>query len=330
MTNTNEKIKVAFIYKKNYVFLTGNHFDNTTYYFFMHALRRNQNLDVTYFPTDNSFDATQLKDKFDIILIPNNNIDGTPDELKGIQSLKIPVISRTGDPHYAKKFNQFQFHEKYKIDYYFNLQPTSYFYKFYPKHFKFKQILFGLESSLYSKVKPFKDRIKNKILNSGNVGKPTMKSKIANMILNPKSSAWYFYKLRTKCNYLPYVNYTGIQGNKYANEDYPSYLSTYRASIAAATFFPVIKFFEIPAAGCLTFMEVTQKNEVANLGYKDKQTAVFINENNYRDKFEEFLNDPDNPKWEDIANAGRKYTLEEVNNDRGVEELVKLMKQLVT
>jgi len=326
---TNEKIRVAFIYKRNYVFLTGNHFDNTTYYFFMNALQRNKELDVTYFPSDNKFDASQLKDKFDIILLPNNNTDGTPDELTGIRNLKTPVISRTGDPHYAKKYNQFQFHEKYKIDYYFNLQPTSYFYQFYPKHFKFKQILFGLEPSLYQHVKPFKDRIKNRILNSGNVGRPTLKSKIANMILHRKTSAWHFYKLRTKCNYLPYVDHTGMKGNKYINEDYPSYLSQYRASIAAGTYFPVIKYFEIPAAGCLTFMEVTKKNDAARLGYQDNKTAVFINVDNYKDRFEEFLNDPDNEKWENIANAGKKYTLEEVNNDRGVDELVRLMKQLL-
>ncbi len=323
-----EKIKVAFIYKKNYVFLTETHFDNTTYYFFMHALKRNPKLDVTYFQADSTFDTSQLKDKFDIILIPNNNNDGTP-ELLGIQHLKIPVISRTGDPHYAKKYDQFQFHDRYKIDYYFNFMHYDYFHKFYPKYFRYKTIIFGLETSLYQNLIPFKDRIKDKILNSGAVGKPSLKSKIANKILNPKSSAWYFYNLRTKCNDLPYVEHFSMLGNKYINDNYPKLLSRYRSSIAATTFYPTIKYFEVPAAGCLTFMEITKTNMGEYLGFVDGKTSIFINEKNYESKFEEYLSSPDNPIWENIADAGRKYVINELNNDRGVELLVELMEQLI-
>lgn len=323
-----KKIRVALIYKRSYVFLDKNHFDNTTYYFFMHALKRNNKLDVTYFPADKTFDVHDINDRFDIILIPNNNTDGTPD-LIGINNLKIPVISKTGDPHYAKRYNQFQYHEKFKIDYYFSLQPKSYFYEFYPKYYKFKEIHFGLEPALYQNIRPFQSRIKNRILNSGNVGQLSWKSRIVNKILNPKRSAWYFYYLRTKCNELPFVDYTGMIGNSYKNDNYPELLSRYRASIAAATFYPVIKYFEISAAGCLTFMEVTERNKAANLGYKDKETAIFINERNYKDRFEEYLSELDNPEWEKIAMAGRKYTMEKKNNDKAVESLVELMKSLL-
>ena len=54
-----EKIKVALIYKDDYIFLNKNHFDKTTYYFFMKALQRNQNLDITYFPSKNTFDCSK-------------------------------------------------------------------------------------------------------------------------------------------------------------------------------------------------------------------------------------------------------------------------------
>ena len=84
--------------------------------------------------------------------------------LIGIQNLKIPVISRVGDPHDAKRKNKFIFHEKFKIDYYFNFMDESYFYKYYPKNYNYKTIIFGLESSLYQDTKPYNDRIKNKIL----------------------------------------------------------------------------------------------------------------------------------------------------------------------
>ncbi|MEM3008231.1 MAG: hypothetical protein QXY15_09275, partial [Candidatus Nitrosotenuis sp.] len=260
------KIRVAVIYKKSYTFLSGNHFDNTSYHFFMHALPRNPDLDVSYFPSENQFDCNKLKGKVDIILLAGNNTNATPDELLGIKNLDIPVLARTADPHWAKKYNLFALHEKWKITHYFGLQPESYFHKFYPSDYKYDVILWGLEPSLYKNVKPFKTRIKNKILNSGNVGKISFKSKIANAILNPKKSSYYFYKLRSKCNDLPYVDYTGMVGNKYVNEDYPLYLAQYRASIAAATHYPVVKFFEIPAAGCLTFMEITEKNEAKYIG----------------------------------------------------------------
>ena len=60
-----EKIKVAFTYKRSCEFLTGKHFANTYYHFFMHALKRNKLIDVTYFPTGNSFDTSIVKNKFD-------------------------------------------------------------------------------------------------------------------------------------------------------------------------------------------------------------------------------------------------------------------------
>ena len=324
-----EKIKVAFIYKKSNPFLTGNHFDNTTYDFFMKALSRNDYLDVSYFNAEKSFDTTKLKGKCDVVLLSDNHSYGTPDELQGICNLNVPVISRVGDPHDAKAKQKIAFHEKYKIDYYFNFMHESYFYKFYPKDFKYKTIIFGLEPKLYQNVKSFKDRIQDRILNSGAVGKSTIKSRMANRILNPRRSSWYFYKLRTICNNLSYVEHTGMIGNKYIHDDYSSLLSRYKTAIAATTFYPTIKYWEIPSAGCMTFMEITDKNKGTYLGSQDNKTAIFINEKNYKHKFEEFLSDPDNPKWEKIANAGRKFTMEELNNDKAVESLVNLMRDII-
>ena len=86
---------------------------------------------------------------------------------------------------------------------------------------------------------------------------------------------------------------------------------------------------EIPASGCVSFVEVTKKNKCEYVGFEDGKTAVFINEYNYRDKFEEFISDSDNPKWEKIANAGRKFAMEELNNDKAVESLVDLMRKVI-
>ena len=74
----NKKIKVAFIFGKSNIFLSGNHFDNTYYHFFMNALKRNQRIDVTYFPTEEVFDSNILKSKFDIVLLYANQQSGMP------------------------------------------------------------------------------------------------------------------------------------------------------------------------------------------------------------------------------------------------------------
>ena len=166
-------------------------------------------------------------------------------------------------------------------------------------------------------------------MNSGVVGKKNLKSRIGNSILNPKRSGWYFYKLRTLCNELPYVDYKGIRGKQYFFKDYPTYLSQYQTAIAATTFYPTQKYWEIPAAGCLTFMEITDKNDGKFLGFKNKENSIFINEKNYKNKFEEFLNDPENQEWQEIANAGRDYVMNNLTNDNAINSLVEIMDKLM-
>ena len=47
----------------------------------MNALKRNTRLELTYFPTKQIFDASILKDKFDIILLWQNFDFGMPEEI---------------------------------------------------------------------------------------------------------------------------------------------------------------------------------------------------------------------------------------------------------
>ena len=75
--------------------------------------------------------------------------------------------------------------------------------------------------------------------------------------------------------------------------------------------------------------EVTERNRADILGFKDYENAIFINEKNYKTRLEEFLNDSDNPKWAEIARAGREYTLNNLTNDTAAESLVSLMKEFV-
>ena len=86
---TKQKIKVAFIYKASNIFMTGKHFDNNYYNFFLKALPRNKNIEVTNFTEEEKFDVEKLENKFDVILLWQNNEFGTPD-LINIKNSKIP------------------------------------------------------------------------------------------------------------------------------------------------------------------------------------------------------------------------------------------------
>ena len=321
-----DKIRVAFIYKDDNIFLSGQHFDNCYYHFFMNSLRRNKRLAVTNFPTKSEFDASVLRNQFDIILLWSNADSGMPNEIKGIQELDIPVIARSADPSDAKR--SVKNHKRWKIDYYFHFHSEQLFHELYPSNFDYKTIIYGIERSLYQNLRPFKNRVKNKILNTGNVGNPKLISKFINDIRQPKWNTYRCKVLRTKCNELSYVDHTPTLSHEYVNDKHPLLLEKYRAAIAADTYTPVATYWEKTAAGCLTFMEITDKNKGEYVGFEDGKTAIFIDEDNYQLRFKQYLSEPDNPKWERIAEAGRIYSLENFNNDRAVLQLIDLMENL--
>lgn len=324
-----KKIRCAFIYNENNEFLTGNFFDNTYYNFFIKALKRNHRLDVKDYPSGSIIDISEFNKMHDVILLFDNNYIGTPHDVIGRGEIDIPVISRVGDPHWSKKLRSQEFHEKWEIDYYFGFQHPDSFYQFYPHDYKYRTIVFGLETSLYQKVPPFRSRIQNKILNSGAVGTSKIFPRILSKIKNPELDINIHYKLRTMCNELPYVVHTPTLSHEYVNDKYPLLLNKYAAAIAATTYFPTIKYWEIPAAGCLTFMEVNDKNKAEYLGFVDNKSAIFINELNYKQKFEEYLHDIENKKWEEIAHNGRTHAMNYLNNDKATESLADLMEELI-
>ena len=87
--------------------------------------------------------------------------------------------------------------------------------------------------------------------------------------------------------------------------------------------------WEIPAAGCITFLEVNEKNGASNFGFKDQENTIFINEKNYEEKFQEYLENVEDTKWRNIAEKGRKFVIDNLNNDKAVESLVELMQRAI-
>ena len=325
------KIRVSFIYRDCQT-LTQNNFYTYFYHFFFKALKRNQEIDVNFVLVDEKYDIQKLEGKTDIILLYEAFNTGqycVPDELIGIDKVNIPVISKVGDPWAALTYDVKKYHEKLKIDAYFGPWQEDFFKKYYPSNFKFKNVFFGIEPSLYNDITPFNDRITKSILNSGAVARTNLSNRIFQKVMRHDSDPMKHYKLRTMCNKLPYVDYTSTLEHEFIGDKYPIKLNQYAASIAATTDTYTIKYFEIPAAGCLTFMEITDKNYGKNLGFKDGESAIFINENNYEEKFKEFLNDPQNPKWQQIAHAGREHAMKNFNNDKGVKTLVEFFKEFI-
>ena len=187
-----------------------------------------------------------------------------------------------------------------------------------------------LERSLYDNLKPFKERKQDHILNSGAVANMKLKSRLVSKLIKSKYlDPLKFYKLRTLCNALTYVDYTSTLQHEYIGDKYSKLLEQYTCAIAASTNVYAPKYFEIPAAGCMTFMEVTEQNYATHLGFIDNENSIFINEKNYKQKFEEYLSDKNNPKWEEIAENGRIHALTNFNNDVGIDSLVDLMDELI-
>ena len=323
-----KKIKTAFIYKPSNPYMSKTAWATTYYHFFMNALNRHADLDMAYFPAEKKFDVSKLRDKFDIILLWENHPWGSPDELSGIQNLDIPVICRINDAQDAKIKGKIDYHEKYKIDHYFGYLPERFFYKYYPKNFKYKVIFYGVEPKLYENLTPYSKRIKKKILCSGAAASTKFSSRLSD-IIRGEQSLWKHYKLRTKCIELPYVDYTSTLQHEYINDKYPLLLMKYCTSIAAHSLYPVIKYWESTAAGCLTFMEVTEKNQANILGFEDGKNAIFINEKNYEKKLLDYISDPNNAKWSEIAENGHHYTMANLTNDVASNSLVEIFKEYV-
>ena len=323
-----KKIKTAFIYKPSNPYMSKTAWATTYYHFFMNALNRHADLDMAYFPAEKKFDVSKLRDKFDIILLWENHPWGSPDELSGIQNLDIPVICRINDAHDAKIKGKIGYHEKYKIDHYFGYLPERFFHKYYPKNFKYKVIFYGVESKLYENLTPYSKRIKKKILCSGAAASTKFSSRLRDIIRGDRS-LWKHYKLRTKCIELSYVDYTSTLQHEFINDKYPLLLMKYCTSIAAHSLYPVIKYWESTAAGCLTFMEVTEKNQANILGFEDGKNAIFINERNYEKKLSDYISDPNNAKWSEIAENGHHYTMANLTNDVASNSLVEIFKEYI-
>ena len=325
-------IKVAMAYSFGAPVWNGSIPSKGLYYFFMRAIPRNKRLDIAHLDITGGrrFWKSDLK-QYDVVLLPGINLAASL-ALPGLKGSNIPVLAHPGDPHLALISDSVGLADSLKVDRFFDLYGPETFYEYYPRRFRYEVVHIGLEPSLHASVAPWAGRVLDKIALSGMLDKPDIAHKAYYRLYlkRPKEmSADYHYRLRTKCGRLPYVVHTRDVYPGQGTDQLHGVLSLFRAAIAATTTFPTMKYKETPAAGCLTFMEITKRNHGAFLGYEDGRSAVFIDESNYKKKLQEYVDSPDDPRWEGIASAGRRHALENLSNDAGVETLVKIMRELL-
>ncbi len=86
-------------------------------------------------------------------------------------------------------------------------------------------------------------------------------------------------------------------------KDYIKFLSHFTGVLALSSPFPVPKYMEVPFAGCVTFAEYHKEYE--ELGFRDMESCIYVNKQNFKERIMEFLNSKDLSSYRDIANQGR-------------------------
>ncbi len=84
--------------------------------------------------------------------------------------------------------------------------------------------------------------------------------------------------------------------------DYGEFLKQWAGVLALCDIYPVVKYYEIPMAGCVAFMQYHEECE--DLGFKDYESCIYVNRTNFDARVKEFLSDI--RSYQKIADAGRK------------------------
>ncbi len=87
---------------------------------------------------------------------------------------------------------------------------------------------------------------------------------------------------------------------------YGEFLKEWAGALALCDLYPVVKYYEIPLAGCVTFMQYHEECE--GLGFKDHESCVYVNRENFDTRVKDFLADV--PSYQKISDAGKNLMKE--------------------
>jgi len=318
----NTNLKVAFVYKSSQSWIHKNFYCPNDYNFYLKTLASHPKLDYTTIPADDSFDIKTLN-KFDCLIFYDLASWGAP-PLDGLENINKPKIARAGDCHHVKNGggDRNKLAQQYDVKHMFFHHPRHYFYKYFSKNIQYHQIFVGVEPEFYSNLNTenWDKRYKSKILVTGSL----------------YGNA--FYNLRIKCAISPYTYYSDTMQSwadpdpnkvtdftKNIGNNFPGFLSNFQAAVAACTTYVIWKYIEMPAAGCLTFMEANKNNGWDDLGFIDGETCITIDENNYNNRLREYQSSAHDPKWKQIAENGRRFSYTNYNSKIQSDRLVNIL-----
>jgi len=293
-------MRIGCVYNINDMGMSGVHWTNNAYRFFRRGLLETGLAEVDLLPVETDVRARRLEGYDVLIFYSLENLEPI-----GLNQLSCLKVVRAPDAH---NINDRWMAKAAGFDLVINHQTPEYVRRFLPDEFRYEQIIFGIDKETH-KSPLWSNRKADKILLTGVLGRPE------------------HYRLRKFCKGVYGVTYVG-KGAGYVGNAYAELLGMYRTAIAACSTTSVYKYFEIPACGALSFMEVNEQNGCDNLGFIDGENAVFINRKNYRERLTEYRKTRDNPKWQRIAENGRRLVLERYENRVQGKKLIELIEEM--
>jgi len=313
-------MKLAFVYNPRNPYLCGMRYNANWERFFLRALP--SVADVTMYASDDELDVAPHAGEHDAWVFFGKTEWELPPRLRGVDRIRAPKVCCAGDAHRRDKMSvaygatERECCEKWGFDAYFFQHSPSYFHRFYPADWTYWWVPFGVDERLYARFTPFARRRKDKVLLTGALGQE-------------------FYPLRTALAGRPFVHHEppgSYQGfdcyvpGRYARDDYPKLLNQWAASVASG-YSVLCKHFEVPAAHCLTFLHVEDGGDL--LGFVDGVSAVLVTRESAEERIGEFLSEPGDPIWEEIARNGRAHVLANFTHRRMAERLVARIRSLL-
>lgn len=312
-------IKLAFLYKPNNPYLCGLRPNNNFRKFYLEALKRNPDVEVTYCGSDTEIDCKDIPEH-DVYLFFDTIEWGLP-VLRNLDHLKGLRVASINDAHsfcaVSKEFNRTRKQMLFdmKIDYCYYQHTPDYFHKFYPEVENYWWIPIGFDAELYKDIKPWEERRGDKILLTGVLGSE-------------------YYGFRELCKKHPNVEYVKpgsyekyrYKKGKHDGDDYKKLLEQYKFAIASG-YNVANKYFEICAAGCLCVAHV-DSNGCAIIGFDDFETTVKVDRATIKIVLS-MLSDREDDTWEDIAKAGRDFVFQHYTHDKCVKRLIDHIKEVI-
>lgn len=306
------KLRIAFIHRPSNPYLSGKRPNVNFRKFYFDALPKVPGIEVDFLGGEGRLDLAPIARKYDVYLFFSPSESGCP-RIEGADTVRGLKVCMAGDSHNWPDVAEDCKRNQYDV--YFYQHATEFFHSHFPPHYPYWWIPQGVDAKLYASVKPWRSRGRSTVLLTGVLGEK-------------------YYPLRTHLSQQKLIRYVepgSYHRDTYTPRDhdgdgYAALLGRWTASIASG-YTICNKYFEIAAAGCLTFAEVTPENGCRCIGFVDGHNAATITPDNAMEKIREFLATPYARKWEDIAARGRDLVLDHYTHGHTVRMLVDKIKK---